>query len=60
MDKEKVKRMYNSIESVLLEENCTYEEAELTLNKIKETYFNRKASKFLKHTMFQKLASIEI
>lgn len=60
MEKDKVRRVYKSIENVLIEEKCTYEEADLALNKIRETYFNRKASKFLKSTTIQKLASIEI
>ena len=57
MRKEKVKKIYEGLEKTLLQEECTYEEAKLAVDKLRETYFNKKAGNYLKNVSLQEIAS---
>ncbi|RKI22041.1 hypothetical protein D7V82_20760 [bacterium 1xD8-6] len=60
MDRERYKRVYGRLEKVLLEENCTYEEAKAAVDRLQEYYFNRKAGNFLKKRPFQEIADADL
>lgn len=60
MDKEKTKRLYNRLEIVLLQENCTYEEAVAAVDKLREIYFNKKAGNLIKKTTIREIASVDL
>ncbi|MCM1387839.1 MAG: hypothetical protein NC231_10955 [Bacillus sp. (in: Bacteria)] len=52
----KVNRIYRRLEKALCKEVCTYEEAKLAVDKLKEIYFNRKVSNFLCKQTIQEIA----
>ena len=60
MEKEKVDRIYKRLEKAILEEDCTYEEVRTAVDKLRETYLNRKASNLLKNISIQEIASTTI
>lgn len=58
MDKEKCTRIYERLETALIKETCTYEEAAVAVDKLRETYFRRKADNLLKNMTIQEIASV--
>lgn len=53
----KVRKIYENLEKALLQEECTYEEAKMAVDKLRETYLNKKAGNYLKAVSLQEIAS---
>lgn len=54
--KERVNRVYERLEKALCEEDCSYEEAKIAVDKLREIYFNRKAGNFINKRSIQEIA----
>lgn len=56
--REKVMAIYKNLEKALLQEECTYEEAKMAVDKLRETYLNKKAGNYLKAASLQEIARV--
>ena len=56
MKKKRVDRIYKRLEKALCEEICSYEEAKMAVDKLREIYFNRKAGNFVNKQTIQEIA----
>lgn len=59
LDKQQIDIIYQRLEHALTEEPCTYEDAKAAVDKLREVYFNRNASNFLKKKTIQEIAGID-
>ncbi len=51
--------MYERLEKAMLDDDCTYEEAKRAVDRLREHYFNRKASNFLKERSIKEIAGAD-
>lgn len=57
--REKIERIYKRLEQALLEEECTYEEANSAIGRLKWNYFDKKAGIFLNNVTIQEIAKAD-
>ena len=59
MSKKGYMKVYERLEKAMLDDDCTYEEAKRAVDRLREHYFNRKASNFLKERSIKEIAGAD-